>query len=67
MAEITIKSNRGFTDLDLNFNIHPTTKDINKFKNENAVINSVKKTGKCVVTHEAPMTCGFGAELTSKI
>ena len=29
-------------ELDLNFNIHPTTKDINKFKNENAVINAVK-------------------------
>ncbi len=42
MAEITIKNERSFTDLDLNFNIHPTTKDINKFKNENAVINSVK-------------------------
>ena len=31
------------------------------------VIKSVKKTGKCVVTHEAPLTCGFGAELVSKI
>lgn len=31
------------------------------------VINSVKKTGKCIVTHEAPLTCGFGAELASKI
>jgi|TARA_B110001450_G_scaffold10169_1_gene10039 2-oxoisovalerate dehydrogenase E1 component beta subunit len=31
------------------------------------VINSVVKTGKCVVTHEAPITCGFGAELVSKI
>lgn len=31
------------------------------------VINSVKKTGKCIVTHEAPLTCGFGAELVSKI
>jgi 2-oxoisovalerate dehydrogenase E1 component beta subunit len=34
---------------------------------EETVINSVKKTGKCIVTHEAPITCGFGAELTSKI
>mgnify|MGYP001472808719 CR=1 FL=1 len=42
MAEITIKNERSFSDLDLNFNIHPTTKDINRFKNENAVINSVK-------------------------
>ena len=31
------------------------------------VIKSVKKTGKCIVTHEAPLTCGFGAELASKI
>jgi 2-oxoisovalerate dehydrogenase E1 component beta subunit len=34
---------------------------------EETVINSVKKTGKCVVTHEAPMTSGFGAEIASKI
>ena len=31
------------------------------------VINSIKKTGKCIVTHEAPVTCGFGAELTATI
>lgn len=31
------------------------------------MINSVKKTGRCIVTHEAPVTCGFGAELTAKI
>lgn len=34
---------------------------------QETVINSVKKTGKCIVTHEAPLTCGFGSELTSKI
>lgn len=34
---------------------------------EETVINSVKKTGRCIVTHEAPVTCGFGAEITSKI
>jgi 2-oxoisovalerate dehydrogenase E1 component beta subunit len=34
---------------------------------EETVINSVKKTGRCLVTHEAPITCGFGSELTSKI
>ena len=34
---------------------------------EETVVNSVKKTGKCIVTHEAPLTCGFGAELASKI
>jgi len=42
MAEITIKNQRSFTDLDLNFNAHPTQKDVNKFKNERAVINSLK-------------------------
>ena len=34
---------------------------------EETVLNSVKKTGRCIVTHEAPVTCGFGSELTSKI
>lgn len=34
---------------------------------EETVINSIKKTGKCIVTHEAPITCGFGAELSAKI
>ena len=34
---------------------------------EETVINSVKKTGRCLVTHEAPITCGFGSELTAKI
>ena len=62
MAEITIKSNRSFTDLDLNFNIHPTTKDINKFKNENAVINSVKN---LVLTnhYERPFQPDLGSNL----
>jgi 2-oxoisovalerate dehydrogenase E1 component beta subunit len=31
------------------------------------VFNSVKKTRKVIVTHEAPITCGFGSELSSKI
>ena len=34
---------------------------------EETVIKSVKKTGRCIVTHEAPVTCGFGSELTAKI
>lgn len=34
---------------------------------EETVINSVKKTGKCIVTHEAPLTSGFGAELAAMI
>ena len=31
------------------------------------VYESVKKTGRCIVTHEAPLTNGFGAELASSI
>jgi pyruvate dehydrogenase E1 component beta subunit len=31
------------------------------------VLRSVRKTGRCVVVHEAPKTCGFGAELAALI
>jgi pyruvate dehydrogenase E1 component beta subunit len=31
------------------------------------VIDSVKKTGRAVVVHEAPRTCGFGAEISAQI
>jgi pyruvate dehydrogenase E1 component beta subunit len=31
------------------------------------VLESVKKTGRVVIVHEAPKTCGFGAELVSQI
>lgn len=31
------------------------------------VVASVRKTGRCIVTHEAPITCGFGAELVASI
>ena len=43
MATETISTfSRSFRDLDLNFQIHPIRKDINKHTNEMAVINSVK-------------------------
>jgi phage baseplate assembly protein W len=42
MATTTINVSREYSDLDLNFNIHPVRKDINKHKGEYAVINSVK-------------------------
>ena len=32
-----------------------------------AILASVKKTGRCVILHEAPRTCGFGAELIASI
>ena len=31
------------------------------------LVESVKKTGRCVVVHEATKTCGYGAELVSLI
>jgi 2-oxoisovalerate dehydrogenase E1 component beta subunit len=32
-----------------------------------SILASVKKTGRCVIVHEAPRTCGFGAELIASI
>jgi 2-oxoisovalerate dehydrogenase E1 component beta subunit len=31
------------------------------------IVASVKKTGRCVVVHEAPMTSGYGAELSALV
>lgn len=31
------------------------------------IVNSVKKTGRCVIVHEAPLTGGFGAEISARI
>ncbi len=31
------------------------------------IAQSVQKTGRCVVVHEAPKTCGFGAEISARI
>jgi 2-oxoisovalerate dehydrogenase E1 component beta subunit len=31
------------------------------------ILISVKKTGRVIVVHEAPRTCGFGAELAASI
>lgn len=28
---------------------------------------SVRKTGRLVISHEAPVTCGFGAEISAKM
>lgn len=59
-----IDSARAFKDLDLNFQIHPVRKDINKFSNENAVINSVKN---LVLTnhYERPFQPNIGSNLRS--
>ena len=42
MATVTTQINTGFSDLDLNFTIHPIKKDINRHINETAVVNSIK-------------------------
>ena len=42
MATIISSASRQYKDLDLNFLIHPVRKDINKHKDEMAVINSIK-------------------------
>lgn len=34
---------------------------------EETILKSVKKTGRVVIVHEAPKTCGFGAELSATI
>ena len=34
---------------------------------EETVLSSIKKTGRVVIVHEAPKTCGFGAELSATI
>jgi 2-oxoisovalerate dehydrogenase E1 component len=31
------------------------------------IVSSIRKTGKLLVVHEAPRTCGFGAEIAAKI
>ncbi|HEV8248284.1 MAG TPA: alpha-ketoacid dehydrogenase subunit beta [Polyangiaceae bacterium] len=33
----------------------------------NTIVDSVKRTGRLVVVHEAPRTCGFGAELVTLV
>lgn len=32
-----------------------------------AIVNSVQKTGKLLIAHEAPRNCGFGAEIAARI
>lgn len=34
---------------------------------EDIILESIEKTGRCVIVHEAPKTCGFGAEIIAMI
>lgn len=34
---------------------------------EEVIINSVKKTGRAIIVHEGPKTCGVGAEISARI
>ena len=34
---------------------------------KNAVVESVNRTGRCVIVHEAPKTSGFGAEMAASV
>ncbi|MFZ9913983.1 MAG: alpha-ketoacid dehydrogenase subunit beta [Phycisphaerales bacterium] len=52
------KSSRSIELIDLR-TIYPFDMD--------AVEASVRKTGRCVVVHEAPLTCGFGSEIAARI
>ena len=31
------------------------------------ILASVKRTGRLVIVHEAPLTCGFGAEIAARV
>jgi 2-oxoisovalerate dehydrogenase E1 component beta subunit len=31
------------------------------------IVSSVEKTGRCIIVHEAPRTCGFGAEIAALV
>lgn len=56
------KNSREFTDLDLNFTIHPVKKDINKTKNSIAIVNSLKN---IILTnhYEKPFDPDFGSNV----
>ena len=54
--------NRQYSDLDLNFNIHPVRKDINIWKDEQAVIHAVRNL--LVTSHyERPFQPDLGSNI----
>jgi pyruvate dehydrogenase E1 component beta subunit len=49
--------------------IEPEIVDIASIKplDFDTILASVEKTGRCVIVHEAPLTCGVGAEIAARI
>jgi phage baseplate assembly protein W len=62
MVDKVVNKTRTFSDLDLNFMIHPVKKDINKKLDANAVITSIRN---LVLTnhYERPFQPGLGSNL----
>ena len=62
MATVTTNIVTAFSDLDLNFTIHPVKKDINRHTNETAVVNSIKN---LILTnyYEKPFQPEFGSSV----
>jgi pyruvate dehydrogenase E1 component beta subunit len=50
-------------------NIFPEIIDLRTLSplDRETIVNSVKKTGRALIVHEAPKTCGFGAEIAAAI
>jgi pyruvate dehydrogenase E1 component beta subunit len=38
-----------------------------KILDVDTILTSLQKTGRCVIVHEAPLTCGFGAEIAARL
>ena len=62
MANITVKKTRTYSDLDLNFTLHPVKKDINIYRDELSVINALKN---LILTnyYERPFQPEFGSNV----
>lgn len=63
MATLVSKTTRKYSDLDLNFIIHPVKKDINKLIDERAVIGSIKNL-LSTMHYERPFQPQIGSNIT---
>lgn len=62
MATLVSKTTRKYSDLDLNFNIHPQKKDINKLVDDAAVIGSIKNL-LSTINYERPFQPEIGSNI----